>query len=99
MSEMSDIYQALMDGKRAAESLASWVQRVEARDTVRGMERSIRQGIQAYERLSTQLRDGRKHVEMPDDFQPTGCMCSWPNASPPCSWCTDPANYEEEASQ
>lgn len=99
MSEMNDIYDALMEARSTAAALKTWQNRADGYDMVRARQRTIEQGIQAYGRLSAQLRDGRKHVEMPDDFKPTGCMCSWPNASPPCSWCTDPANHEEEASQ
>lgn len=96
MSEMSDIYAALLDGKRAAESLETWVRNADARNIVRGRLQTIEQGISAYERLSVQLRDGRKHVELPEDWKPTGCMCSWPTVSPPCSWCTDPENHPED---
>lgn len=96
MSEMSDIYDALTQARFAVEALESWQQNAGGRDIVRGRRQSIEQGLRAYERLSAQLRDGRKHVEVPDDFKPTSCMCSWPTVSPPCSWCTDPANGEEE---
>jgi hypothetical protein len=96
MSDLSEIYDALMDGKRAAESLDTWVTGADARDVVRHRLRSIDRGINAYNRLAAQLRDGRKHVEPPEDWRPTGCMCSWPTVSPPCSWCTDPDRSEDE---
>lgn len=96
MSEMSDIYNALMDGQRAVQSLDTWVNTADGRDIVRNRMRSIERGLKAYDRLSSQLRDGRKHVEMPEDWKPTGCMCNWPTTSPPCSWCTDPDRQSEE---
>lgn len=96
MSEMSDIYDALIEGQRAAQSLGTWVNTADGRDIVRHRMRSIERGIQAYNRLSSQLRDGRKHVEPPEDWEPTGCMCSWPTVSPPCNWCTDPKNHPED---
>lgn len=97
MSDMQDIYIALQEGKGACTSLETWVRGADASDRVRSRMRSIEAGLAAYERLEKQLRDGRKHIEPPPDFKATGCMCSWPNASPPCSWCTDPANGESEA--
>lgn len=96
MSEMNDIHIALTDAKRAAEALGSWVRSVDQRDWVRGAIGSIERGIAAHERLSAQLRNGQKHVELPEDWKPTGCMCSWPTVSPPCSWCTDPENHAED---
>lgn len=96
MTEMNDIYAALMEARFTAEALATWQTSGEGRDHVRSRQGAIERGIQAYERLSAQLREGRKYVEIPEDFKPTGCMCSWPTVSPPCSWCTDPANGEDE---
>lgn len=98
MSDMNDIYCALQDAKRSVEALESWVRSADARDTVRRRAQAIDRGIDAYERLSAQLRDGRKHIEMPEDFKATGCMCSWPTVSPPCSWCTDPDRTEDDES-
>lgn len=95
MSEMSEIYEALMSGRSATESLATWVTNAEGSELVRWRLDVIKRGIAAHERLSAQLRDGRKHIEPPEEWKPTGCMCQWPNANPPCSWCTDPANSEE----
>lgn len=95
MSDTDDIYFALQSAKRAVESLESWQRRAEARDTVRSMAGEISRGMDAFERLKSQLRDGRQHIAVPEDFKATGCMCSWPNASPPCSWCTDPSRTEE----
>jgi len=96
MSEMNDIYWALQAAKASNESLGSWVRGADARDLVRGRAASIDQGIAAYQRLSAQLRDGRKHLEMPEDFKRTSCGCSDPGAMPPCSWCTDPARAEDD---
>lgn len=95
--ELNDLYGALIAARRVADSLSTWVHGADAHDSVRNSQRVIELGFSAYERLSRDLRDGRKHVEAPEDFKATGCMCSWPTASPPCSWCTDPANNEEES--
>lgn len=97
MSEMDDIYQALEQGRIAAEYLATWQNTADGHDRVRSRQWTINKGIKAFERLRGQLRDGRMHVEPPDDWKATECMCSWPNASPPCSWCTDPANNPDES--
>lgn len=96
MSEMDDIWQALMAAKSCANSLSTWQRGVDGRDAVRNDLWVIERGIDAHEKLSRQLRNGTKHVELTEDFKATGCMCSWPNASPPCSWCTNPDNFEEE---
>ena len=93
--DLNDIYIALCDARRANDALETWQRSADGYDSVRSRRRSIEQGFAAYERLSAQLRDGRKHIEPPEDFKMTECGCSWPNASPPCSYCTDPANNEE----
>jgi len=99
MSDLSDIYDALAQARFAVEALESWQRSADGRDIVRSRKQAIEQGFRAYERLSRQLRDGRKHIEVPEDFRATGCMCSWPTVSPPCSWCTDPTNGEEEVAE
>lgn len=99
MRELNDIYSALMSAKASNEALESWVRTANARDTVRSRQREIENGIAAYERLRDQLRDGRKHVDPPDDYKHTSCYCSAPTCSPPCSFCTDPDNNEEEQEQ
>lgn len=96
MSDIDDIYSALLSAKDANEALSTWVRSIDGRDRVDSHRLNIDRGIAAYYRLAADLRDGRKHIEMPDDFKATGCMCSWPNASPPCSWCTDPENNPEK---
>lgn len=97
MSDLNDIYYALMAAKSSNEALESWVRSADARDTVRSRQRDIESGLAAYERLSRDVRDGRKHVEPPEDYEHKSCYCSAPTCSPPCSWCTDPANSEDEA--
>ena len=94
--DLNDIYAALCAARRAVDALETWQHTADGRDSVRDRLRSIEQGFAAYERLARDLRDGRKHVEPPEDFKMTECGCSWPNASPPCSYCTDPANNEAE---
>ena len=96
MSEMSKIYSALMAARRSNDALETWVTSTYGRDIVSSNRRAIEDGISAYETLSTSLRDGRKHIEAPDYFKATECMCSWPTVSAPCSWCTDPDNFSED---
>lgn len=96
MSDLDDIYGALVAAKASNEALESWVRNADARDTVRNRQRGIESGIAAYERLRDQLRDGRKHIEPPDDYKHTSCYCSAPTCAPPCSWCTDPERSEED---
>lgn len=95
MSDLNDIYNALMAAKASNGSLATWVDWADGRDTVRDRERTIETGIAAYHRLQNDLRDERKHIEPPEDYKHTSCYCSAPTCSPPCSWCTDPANNDE----
>jgi len=95
-SEMSKIYGALMAARYSNEALASWVTNVDGRDLVRSREREIEEGFAAYNRLSEQLREGRKHIEPPEDYKHTSCYCSAPTCSPPCGWCTDPASSDDE---
>lgn len=66
MSEMGDIYSALMAAKASNEALESWVRNADARDTVRSRQSQIEDGIAAYHRLQEQLRDGRKHIDAPE---------------------------------
>ena len=90
MSDMSRIYDALMAAKASNESLATWVRSADGSDLVRSRGRDIDEGFAAYNRLSRDLHDGRKHIEPPEDFKRTDCYCSEPTCSPPCGWCTDP---------
>ncbi len=92
MSHMDDIYQALVEGERAAAYLRNIAQGVDAWDRVRSRERTLADGMRAFERLREEMRRSPVYVEPPEDFKPTSCMCSWPTVSPPCSWCTDPDN-------
>lgn len=96
MKDLNDIYGALMAAKASNDALATWVRNADARDRVRGWQRDIEAGIAAYHRLQADLRNGRMHVEMPDDCKHTNCYCSAPTCSPPCSWCTDPARESDE---
>jgi hypothetical protein len=96
VSDLNKIYSALMAAQASNEALGTWVRSADARDTVRSREREINEGFAAYERLSRDLREGRKHVEPPDDWAPKECYCSVPTCSPPCGFCTDPANHDKE---
>lgn len=96
MTEMRDIYEALTAGKSANDSL-SWLTRsIDGRDRVNSNRHAIDAGLAAYNRLQEQLRDGRKHIEPPEDYKHTSCYCSAPTCSPPCSFCTDPENNKED---
>lgn len=88
MSDLSEIYDALMTAKASNEALESWVRHADARDTVRNREHVINRGIEAYNRLAGQLRNGSIHIEPPEDYVLTRCGCSDPGAMPPCSYCT-----------
>lgn len=93
MSDLDEIYSALMTAKEANDALGTWATNWHGREHVQQNESVIERGIKAYRRLASELRDGRKHIEHPDDCVPTGCECGVPGASPPCSYCT---NYSEE---
>ena len=95
MNELNDIYSALMVAKSANEALASWQTKWDGRDRVAGDQLAIERGIAAYHKLAGELRDGRKHIERPDDCDITSCECSAPNAAPPCSFCT--SGIDEDA--
>ena len=97
MSDLSDIYSALMSARHAVGALATWVNTVGARDTVQSHSQSIERGIAAYERLARDLKDGRKHVEPPADYERTSCGCGDPDASPPCSYCETPSDEDGAA--
>lgn len=97
MSDINDIGTALDSARRAVFSLATWVNSADARDSVRSLTITIERGIAAHSRLQRDLKDGRKHVEAPEDYERTSCGCSDPDASPPCSWCTKDADADEAA--
>lgn len=96
MREMHEIYDALMAGKSANDALSTWVTNIDGRDRVNSNRRAIDEGLSAYRRIQDQLRDGSKHVEPPEDYKHTSCYCNAPTCSPPCGWCTDPENREED---
>jgi len=96
MSDTDDIYYGLQSGKSACEWLERKVQGVDARDHLRGLEGNIKRAIEAFERVQRDLKDGRRHIEPPDDYKITSCQCGAPNACPHCSWCTSGKEREEE---
>lgn len=96
MSDLSDIEHALFIAKSNNEALLTWLRNIDAKDSVRSDGSAIERGIAACARLAKDLRNGSKHIEMPDDFKATGCMCGWSDASPPCSWCIDPENNPDK---
>jgi hypothetical protein len=60
--ELSDIHAALHDGLAACDALDTWVEGADARDRVRARRASLKRGLEAYERLGRDLRDGRKQI-------------------------------------
>lgn len=96
MADIDKIYAALVAGRDNGQALETWITGANARDLVRDRQRTIAEGIDALERLKRELRDGRKHVDPPEDDKHTSCYCSAPTCSPPCSFCTDPANSDED---
>lgn len=70
--EMSDIYDALMAAQASNEALSTWVRGVDGHDIVRSRRGAIEDGIAAYHRLLGQLRDGRKHIEVPEAARERG---------------------------
>ena len=96
MSDLDDIYYALMSAKSDNDWLYRKVTGADAYDAVRGSRGEIERGIAALERLRGQLRNGAKHIEPPDDYKLTSCGCGHPGAAPPCSWCTNGKEREAE---
>lgn len=95
MSDMATIHLALVSAQFDAQTRLSGLLTHDQRDWTRQRLRSFTEALAAHDRLSQQLREGRMHVAPPEDFKATGCMCSWPTVSPPCTWCTDPDQGEE----
>lgn len=94
--ELDDIASALHSGIDAASIMRDTASHWSRREYAERCLSSLRDGQAALERLRRDLRDGRKHVEPPDDLPPrTSCYCSEPTCSPPCGWCTEPHNEEE----
>jgi hypothetical protein len=87
MSELSDIHSALRSGLFAVDRLESKCVRGSDWDYVNSTRRELNDGMKAWEKLSSQLRDGKKYIEAPDDFKHTSCYCSAPTCSPPCGFC------------
>lgn len=98
MSNLEDIYQALVEGERAAASLRNIARGVDAWDRVRSRDRVLADGMRAFERLRQEMARRPIYVEPHDDYRPTRCGCQDPGAAPPCSWCTDPTNNPDETS-
>jgi hypothetical protein len=96
MSDIEDIYSALQAGLSAVQVLENRAVRADDYDYVRSRRSQINDGLKALETLRGDLRDGRKHVELPEDYKHTSCYCSAPTCSPPCSWCTEGKEREAE---
>jgi len=65
--ELRDIESALRDGMAAAEGMRSRSTHWSGREAADRYMQGIREGMAACERLSRDLRDGRKYVDAPDD--------------------------------
>lgn len=65
--ELSDIECALGDGRAAAQWMRDRSTHWSSRETADGYLQSIQAALTACERLRHALRDGRKHIELPDD--------------------------------
>ncbi len=65
--ELADISDALADGLAACVALETWVRTADGRDIVRSRTARLKRGQEALEKLRAQLRDGRRHIEVPDD--------------------------------
>lgn len=92
--ELDDIYSALADGHRAAESLITHQRHVDGYNTAQALRDSCARGIKAFDLLRSQLRDGKRHIEPPADWKPTECYCS-ATSHPPCSFCESGAGKDE----
>lgn len=92
MSHLEDVYQALVEGQRAADHLRNIARGVDAWDRVRSRERVLADGMKAFERLRQEMSRRPIYNEPPEDFKRTSCGCQDPGMVPPCSWCTDPDN-------
>ncbi len=92
MSDIDDVYQALVEGQRAAEILRYTARGVDAWDRVRSRDRILSDGMTAFEKLRKLLNSRPVYNEPPEDFKRTSCGCQDPGMVPPCSWCTDPDN-------
>lgn len=96
MSDLDAIYSALQTGMNAVQRLENRAIRGDDWDFVNNYRCVLNNGLSALEKLRGQLRDGRKHIEPPDDFRHTECYCNTPTCSPPCSWCTGTKEHDEE---
>lgn len=96
MSELSDIESALNEAKRVCDSLDTWQRGADGRDSVKSSRWAIERGIQALERHRSSIANRPIYSEPPEDFRRTACYCSEPTCAPPCGWCTDPENNEED---
>jgi hypothetical protein len=70
--ELIDIETGLRDGLVAAEGMRARSTHWSGREEADRCMSSIRQGLAAYEKLRRDLRDGRKHIDMPHAEQERG---------------------------
>lgn len=94
---LDDISSALLTGRRAAESLLTWVDNCDARDLATHYRDTCERGIKAFDQLRAQLRDGKRHIEPPADREPpAACYCA-ATSHPPCSFCESGAGDPDAA--
>jgi len=96
MSDIENIYYALQAGLSAVQVLENRAVRADDYDYARQRRSQINDGLKALEILRGDLRDGRKHVEPPEDFKHTRCYCNTPTCSPPCGHCESGAGNEDD---
>lgn len=99
MSALDDIYMALQSGLESARYMQNNARHWNSREAAQQNISCLEEGVAAYYRLQRDLREGRKHIDPPHDYDPpprTECYCSEPTCSPPCSWCTSGKEREEE---
>lgn len=65
--ELSDIEAALRDGRAAAQWMEARSTHWSSREAAQGYMQSIQAALTACEKLRRDLRDGRKHIDVPDD--------------------------------
>lgn len=65
--ELSDIERALQDGRAAAGWMRERSTHWSSRETADHYLQSIKDGLKACEQLRQHLKDGRKHIDVPED--------------------------------
>lgn len=86
--ELSDIEAALRDGRAAAQWMEDRSTHWSSREAAQGYVRSINDALNACEKLRCDLRDGRKHIDVPDDaYDPVPLAVNLTTANEGCRLC------------